>query len=361
MKNTVYTLLLLSLVFSCKSKEEKETIALPEFNVSDDGQSVSFTHKESLKHFKTETAGIGEVTSEIIAPGKIAATVLSSAEGASQNVILFDNPELASNYTLLMQHHINIAQKMSLIDQKKAIVKQKEAIIKRKESEVERFNDLLANGVGTGKDLADAQTALLVAETELTLAEEDLNITQTELSNERAGIIEHEAKLKAGGFTPQILRSSAAGTAYVVCEIPENLISRISLGNTCIVQFSAFPEETFTGKIDAVTDKVDNITRMVKLRIKTDNPSGKLKTGMFSQVTVRVGTGNLLSVPVKALVTVQGKNYVFVKKSETGFTRRALQTAGQTGDRIVILSGVQSGEEVVTDGVMQLKGLSFGY
>src|SRR5690625_6283031 len=100
---------------------------------------------------------------------------------------------------------------------------------------------------------------------------------QTNLANEKAALIEHETNLLSAGFSPNVLRKAKAGTAYLICDIPENQISKIKEGNVCNVLFSAFPEEKFTGKIDAVADMVDNATRMVKVRISVNNSSSKLK------------------------------------------------------------------------------------
>ena len=58
---------------------------------------------------------------------------------------------------------------------------------------------------------------------------------------------------------------------------------------------------------------------------------------------------------------MQGRNYVFLKTAPQVFERREVNIGDQIGDRIVAFSGLKDGENVVTKGVMQLKGLSFGY
>jgi cobalt-zinc-cadmium efflux system membrane fusion protein len=69
----------------------------------------------------------------------------------------------------------------------------------------------------------------------------------------------------------------------------------------------------------------------------------------------------LLSVPNTSIVTVQGKNYVFVQKTDTQFERREIISGQQINNRIIIFSGLHVGDKVITKGAMQLKGLSFGY
>ena len=100
---------------------------------------------------------------------------------------------------------------------------------------------------------------------------------------------------------------------------------------------------------------------MVKLRIGLPNSNNQLRAGMFASVSFGVSEGTNLSVPKSALITVQGKNYVFVKTSPTTFARKDVLSGAQINDRVIIYGGIQAGDEVVTDGTMQLKGISFGY
>ena len=132
-------------------------------------------------------------------------------------------------------------------------------------------------------------------------------------------------------------------------------------GSKCTIQFTAFPNENFTGTIDDIADLVDQTTRMIKLRVSINNSNGKLKAGMFGTVAFGLSEGKNLSINKDALITVQGRNYVFLQTAPQVFERREVRIGDQIGDRIVAFGGLKDGENVVTKGVMQLKGLSFGY
>ncbi len=333
MKNLIYILTILFLS-SCGGSDKKQTEKNTTPTISNNGKNILFTDMESISFFKTEKIRSNNITAEITAPAKIAATILASGEGASQNIILFENPDLASSYTQLIQHQINISQIQNIN-------------IKQKQIELDRIKDLQLHGAATGKDLLDAQT--------------NLSMEQTNLANEKAALIEHEAKLKSGGFNPENLRNAKSGTAYIICDIPENQISKIKNESICNIQFTAFPDEKYTGKIDAVADVVDNATRMIKLRISVNNSSSKLKAGMFANVSFGLSEGNFISIDKNSIITVQGKNYVFVKKANNEFERKEIQAGQQIGDRIIVFSGLNNEDEIAIEGVMQLKGLSFGY
>lgn len=337
-------LLALSSTLGCKHKEQPVNVKNLAPVVTGNGAHIDIPDPAVDSFFKTEAVGSGDVTADMSAPGKVAAAVVASSQG---KLILFDNPDLASTYSQLTQHMNNIAQKKNIVSQKSAVVKQKQI-------EVQRYEDLAAHGAGTGKDVSDAKTDLL-------LAESDLKMAQSEVNTEQAGIMEHEALLKSGGFNPGALSSAGPGSVYITCDIPESQISKIKAGIVCTLKFPSFPNEQFNGSIDNIADVIDNSTRMVKVRITMSNKDNRIKAGMFAMVGFGINEGNNNTIPAASIVTVQGKNYVFVKKSATAFERREVMTGQQLGDRIIVYSGLQPGEAVATTGVMQLKGLSFGY
>ncbi len=344
----LYSSSLIILLSSCSSHEQKPVaIENTTPKVTADGANITFPTAAQADFFATETIGSSSLTSGMIAPAKVSATVTTSQEGAAQNIVLFENPDLSTSYTALLQSLVSIQQK-------NAVIQQKKAIIEKKKIEVDRFKDLAAHGAGTGKDVADAQVDLMSAET-------DLTITESEIVNAKTAITEYESKLKTGGFNPLELRRAAPGSAYIVCDIPESEISRIKEGSECSIVFTSFPNEKFTGKIDDIADMIDATTRMVKLRIVLNNAAGKFKAGMFATVYFGISEGTQISVSKNSLITVQAKNYVFVKKSPTEFIRQEVNAGSQVGDRFIIYAGVQNGDSVAVKGVMQLKGLSFGY
>ncbi|MBN9285421.1 MULTISPECIES: efflux RND transporter periplasmic adaptor subunit [Flavobacterium] len=331
---SVFSLVIMMLLFSCNSKETKKEEAPQPPKVEDNGTRITFKDKAIFKLFKTETIADGSITGDLVSVGLVGATVLGSDSGSSNNIVLFENPELASNYTQLIQHQINIKQ-ISNVN------------IKQRQIELARAKDLNLHGAMTGQELLNTQTAL--------------SMEMTNLSNEKAAIIEHEAMLKSAGFDPDLLRRAKKGTAYLVSDIPENQISKLKVGDICRIQFTAYPNDKFTGKIEAIADRVDFTTRMVKLRIGLDNTNNKLKVGMYANVAFGLESDNTMSVPKMAIVTVQGMNYVFIQKDDAQFERRKVEVGQQIGDRVVVFSGINKGEKVVTQGIMQLKGLSFGY
>lgn len=327
--------LLLLMAFACTShKKEKIITQNQPPQVSTDGISIQFKTVESFKFFKTNVVNTEDISKELKALGRVGAITVPATQGNRAVLVLFESPELTSSYIDIAHHQINISQIQNIN-------------IKQREVELERIKDLVKHGAGTGKDLLESQM--------------NLSMEKTNLANEKAGIVEHEVKLKSNGFNPDQLNVVNAGLAYIICHIPENQITKIQKGASCNVEFASFPNEKFAGKIEDIADVVDNTTRMVRLRIVVNNTQYKLKAGMFANVSFELDEGDFINVHKNSLVTVQGKDYVFLKKDKQTFVRKEVQIGQQIGDRILIMKGLQNGDEIAIEGVLQLKGLSFGY
>jgi cobalt-zinc-cadmium efflux system membrane fusion protein len=327
---------LLMVLAACRSGEKDHPPVKSDSKptVSADGVNIQFHDSTNLSFIKTTHLSASSLTSELHFPARVAATSVASREGAERNIILFEDPELTDNYMALIQHLITVNQI-------------KNVNIKQKTTELDRVKDLAANGAATGKDVLEAETALAVE--------------NAHLGNERASLIEHEANLKQAGFEPDELVNAPPGKCWILCEVPETMLGGLSVRDECQISFTSFPDDKFKGNIEAVGDVVNRNTRMVKIRIGVKNPNSRFKAGMFANVSFDKAVKNAVTIPKQAVVTVQGKTYCFVKIAPLKFERQEVTVSSLNGDRAVIASGIDGSEEVVTEGAMQLKGLSFGY
>lgn len=334
MKHLFLYSLVFTLLFSCGNDPKIEQASSASPIITENGKQLQFPEASHLSFFKTEILNERSTSSEFTAPAKIAATVLPSREGAGQNLILFENPELASHYTQFMQLQIDINHLAN-------------NSLKQRRLELERTQDLNSHGVATGQDLLDAQSAVTMEE--------------SQLSNNKAALIEHESKLRSEGFSLDKLKKAKVGTSFLICDIPESQSANITEGDRCSIRFSALPTKEFRGSVDAIADVIDANSRMLKARIQVDSASAKLKSGMYAQVTFKTEIDNNLSIDKNAVVTVNGKHYVFKKQSANEFERTEITTGQEIGNRIIVHEGLFTGDEVAIEGVLQLKGLSFGY
>ena len=316
MRIVIYLIVLFTFAACSRSKSPSGIPHSLRPTVSNDGVHISISDSTQSSFFHTAPVIREDISSEITAPGSIQASVIPAT---GRNTILFGDPELNSAYAQYLQHGVNIRQyKINLA----------------------RLQDLAVHGAATGKEVQDAEA---------------------QLANEEAAVTEPIGKFRLAGLDAEMLTQSQVREVWIICEVPEGQVGSIGVGAPATITFAAFHDQVFRGKIAMLGADVDKLTRMVKVCIILANPANKFEVGMFATASILVSETNALSVPTSSVVNVEGRDFVFVRKSAEQFERREVVTGQQLRDRIVILKGLQQREEVVVSGAMQLKGLSFGY
>jgi cobalt-zinc-cadmium efflux system membrane fusion protein len=142
---------------------------------------------------------------------------------------------------------------------------------------------------------------------------------------------------------------------WILIDATEPDVMRLQPGREFTFTARAFPDEVFTGRVDKVSGFIDQDTRTIKVRGSVDNPSGRLKAAMFVNVDLANDAAPSLCVPTKAVFLKGEKHYVFVQESPGEFTREEVVTGSEQDGRIPIISGLQAGQQVVTEGCILLQ------
>jgi multidrug efflux pump subunit AcrA (membrane-fusion protein) len=110
-------------------------------------------------------------------------------------------------------------------------------------------------------------------------------------------------------------------------------VKRVRAGTPATVEVDAFPGEQFTGKVARVAPVFDPATRTAEMEIEVPNPGFRLKPGMYARVNLTVDTRTgALSVPRNAIVTVDGREGVFVGGAPAPASgQRASQASAPSG------------------------------
>jgi membrane fusion protein (multidrug efflux system) len=153
---------------------------------------------------------------------------------------------------------------------------------------------------------------------------------------------------------------------FVDFNLPQSNADQIQVGQEVVVTTDAFKDASFTGKITAVSPKVDTNTRNIQIEARLANPDKKILPGMFANVNIKVGDEvKLLTLPQTAVTYNPYGSTVFIakptgKKDKQGKpaleAQQVFVTTGSTrGDQVAILKGVEEGATVVTSGQLKLK------
>jgi len=143
---------------------------------------------------------------------------------------------------------------------------------------------------------------------------------------------------------------------WAMLNIPETALGRVRLGQSVELRFDSFPEQVFTGELTWISAEVDERSRMVRARAEVLNPDRVLKARMFARARLltRSPEGALL-LPANAVQQVDGRTIVFVKIEEDLFEARGVRIGARLDDRVEILAGLQTGEDVALQHVFPLK------
>jgi len=254
----------------------------------------------------------------------------------------------------------------------RATVRQREADLKFAQTNLDRTRSLFERQLLPRQTLDDADARHQSAQAQLDLSRAQFTQAQARLDELKITLASTDIKSPVDGFVGKRLLDPGAfvspNTAVVavvaidrvrlVANIVEKDLRRVRVGSTADVEVDAFPGETFSGHVARVAPVLDPATRTAQMEVEVPNRDFRLKPGMYSRVKLTVATkAQALTVPVNAVVTIEGKKGVFQVKD--GATKLAafqpIATGLEDAARIEVLSGLTDGARIVTTGAAALR------
>ena len=174
-----------------------------------------------------------------------------------------------------------------------------------------------------------------------------------------------------------VVTLQALDPIYLDFSLPQKQLGKIALGQQVHVGTDAFAPRSFTGRISAISPKVDASTRSLQIEATVPNPKHELLPGMFANALVDVGENKrTLTLPQTAITYNPYGSTVFVVEpahaapaaasaasgtasapAASGLVvRQVFVITGDTrGDQVEIVKGLHEGQLVVTSGQLKLK------
>jgi len=158
------------------------------------------------------------------------------------------------------------------------------------------------------------------------------------------------------GVAPAPYSIADTSTMWMVANVVENDAPLLKVGQEVTASVAAYPDRIFTGKIIVIGTDIDPNTRRVFARCEIADPDHLLRAGMFAKFTIQI------SDPIRSAAMNQngvvresnGNISAWVTTDHKHFTRRLIQVGQRQGALVQILSGIELGEEVVSDGAIFL-------
>jgi cobalt-zinc-cadmium efflux system membrane fusion protein len=158
-------------------------------------------------------------------------------------------------------------------------------------------------------------------------------------------------------FTAPLFTISDPTRLWVWLDVTEAFLPLVHKGQELTVRSRAFPDQTFKGKLDLISDSLDPTTRTVRARGTVDNASRTLKAEQYVTVEIPDSRPTSLLVPSKAVFLRDNQYYVFLESGEGRFQRQPVKVGSEREGKVAILEGLKEGQRLVIDGCLLLQSL----
>ena len=165
--------------------------------------------------------------------------------------------------------------------------------------------------------------------------------------------VTNAAGVKTLDNSPNLLTISDLSRVWVLCDVNENDLAAVRVGDAAEIRVTAYPDRVLTGRVGNIGAVLDPNLRTAKVRVELPNP-GLLRIGMFVTATFHgEKKERRVAVPATAVLHLHDHDWVFVATSAGMFERRSVVTgATLPGNLQEILSGLEAGERVIANALV---------
>jgi len=172
-----------------------------------------------------------------------------------------------------------------------------------------------------------------------------------------SGVITDQQVTNAAGVqglaSPNPFTISDLSNVWILCDVYENDLINVHIGDSAEIRLNAYPDRPFTGRISNVGPILDPSLRTAKVRIEVKNP-GLIKVGMFVTATLHgVKKEAHTAVKATAILHIHDRDWVYVPVGDQRFRRTEVVAGNALPDGMQeILSGLKPGQRVVTNALV---------
>jgi membrane fusion protein, heavy metal efflux system len=228
--------------------------------------------------------------------------------------------------------------------------------------QLERSMVVYEKGAIAQKDLEVDETAETKAKVTIKTTLEHLRVLGVDPDHPSAvveirapvsGVITDQQITKAAGVvalgSPNPFTISDMSQVWVVCDVFENDLSNVHLGEKADIRLNGFPDRVFTGTINNIGPILDPNIRTAKVRIEVSNP-GLMRLGMFVTAVLYGPQERRTAAPATAILHWRDRDWVYVPVTENEFKQVEVVSGDMLpGGLQEILTGISPGQRVVSD------------
>ena len=142
----------------------------------------------------------------------------------------------------------------------------------------------------------------------------------------------------------------------ISAKIPERYVAELAVGQKAEIKLEAYPDVSFSASVVRISPVVDSATRTKEIILNFDKKDSRINAGMFAKVKLFTSAyKGTFAIGQDSIVSNSDKNYLFVVNDDDDTVSKREVTLGKNVDGYYqILSGIEFGETVVTEGMLTL-------
>jgi cobalt-zinc-cadmium efflux system membrane fusion protein len=229
--------------------------------------------------------------------------------------------------------------------------------------QLERAQILYEKGAVAKSALEQAEDAEGDAKADLNAATEQLRLLGIDKDHPSgvvdivapiSGVITDQQVTTASGVqglgSPNPFTISDLSFVWIVCDVYENDLDAVHVGETADIRLNAYPSRIFKGRIDNILPVLDPSIRTAKIRIEVPNP-GLMRVGMFVTATFYGKQSEThAAIPAAAILHLHDREWVYMPLGNAHFKRLEVVTGNMLpGNMQEVVSGIKPGDQVVSN------------
>jgi cobalt-zinc-cadmium efflux system membrane fusion protein len=232
--------------------------------------------------------------------------------------------------------------------------------------QLERQKTLYEKGAVAKSAMEQAEDAAKNAQADLDAATEQLRLLGVDKDHPSAivnvyapisGVITDQQITNASGVqglgAPNPFTISDLSYVWIICDVYENDLDAVHVGEVADIRLNAYPEKVFKGRVDNILPVLDPTLRTTKVRLEVPNP-GMMRVGMFVTATFYGKKAEILaSVPAAAILHLHDREWVYAPLGAGHFKRMEVVTGKMLPNNLQeITSGIKPGDQVVSNALV---------
>lgn len=244
------------------------------------------------------------------------------------------------------------------LDEIEAKTSQAKIAVEKVERDYNRAKALYVDSVVTLEQLQNAESQFLNAQQDLQTAQ--FNLSMSKIVAPSNGIIQ---KIMAdeneiiGAGNPIIIFGAESKGKVLIANISDVDVVKIGIGDKATLNFDAFYETKFTGKVIEIAGMADLSTGTYEVKIQVNDTDNLLMPGFIGSATITSSkVKRYIEIPIEAMLQANNKTGVVYKIENNLAIKQNVHIAKITNDKLLISNGLSENDQFIVEGFLKLKG-----